>query len=78
MPSCRMAVYLHADEGPPDYVTENPKIIAEVVKAFGRHRSQLVIARDLARHLDSPISRRLAREEGASMVRVLMDEMSAP
>ena len=68
----KMAVYLHAGEGPPDFVTENRMTITEVAQAFGWHPSQLVMANALAEYLDSPITGQLADEEEPSMVRVVM------
>lgn len=72
MPSPKMAVYLHADGGPPDYLTEDLGTIAEVARVFGWHDSQLVMANDLADHLKSPVTASLAAAEEASMVCVVI------
>jgi hypothetical protein len=65
-----LAVYLHAVGGP-DYVTEDLRVIDDVVERFGWRDSQLVFANELANVLSrSPIKRHLADTEDSTMVRV--------
>jgi len=67
----KLSVFLH-DMLEPDFVTDDPALVAAIVARYGATRDQLVMANRSATILpDTPISRELATTEEASMVRIV-------